>query len=294
MDMNRARRVATTSASHGSNLEICYAITPGPSTHNNGWVVLVHGSLQSKSIWDRYGYTDALAQHHHVVTVDVLGHGDSSKPRLPQRYAMKYLVDDIRAVLDEIGVQSVHYMGYSLGGRIGLAMAANRPERLASLVILGSSHHAQHDLVDAFFFPGAADILETGGMSAFLAGWQTAQNFTMSRASFDRFIKRDPFALAAYLRSLPLDSGISGDRMSAIKLPTLICAGTNDALRFDESIEATNLIPGSQFFPLAGKNHAQTITDGAAEVLDRVTAFFQSTNSADFDGARIQPMLRTG
>ncbi|WP_051465147.1 alpha/beta fold hydrolase [Mycobacterium genavense] len=186
------------SVEHRQGVSIAYQVNPGPGARAD-WLVLVHGTMQSKTIWERFGYTEQLTRRFNVVTIDVLGHGQSSKPHFAARYDTRFLALDICAVLDAIGVRSAHYLGYSLGGRIGLAMAVLHPGRVRSLVVVGSSHHAQHDLAERFFCRGAVEILETDGMPAFLARWQQARGFVLSAKNLDRLAGHDPLALAAYL-----------------------------------------------------------------------------------------------
>ncbi|WAC89659.1 alpha/beta fold hydrolase [Mycobacterium sp. Aquia_213] len=275
----------TRSVDPRQGVSIAYQISPGPCADCSEWLVLVHGTLQSKAVWERFGYIDELTRHFNVVTIDVLGHGQSSKPHFSALYDTTFLALDICAVLDDIAIQSAHYIGYSLGGRIGLAMAMLHPERIRSLVVVGSSHYPQHDLVDRFFCRGAIEILETDGMRAFVAQWQEAHDFVLSAKSLDRLAGHDPLALAAYLRSCQSESGIDQHQLSAIKIPTLICVGTDDTFRFDESVELAKLIPGAEFYALAGKDHGQTITAGAPELLAQLTMFF---------GARYADVEATG
>ena len=81
-------------------------------------IVLVHGSGLSRAIWRGLGYTKALQERFHVVTLDLRGHGRSDKPQHEDAYSMDLLVGDVAAVLDAAGAQAAHYVGYSAGSRI--------------------------------------------------------------------------------------------------------------------------------------------------------------------------------
>ena len=78
-------------------------------------IVLVHGSGLSRAIWRGLGYTKALEERFHVVTLDLRGHGRSDKPQHENAYSMDLLVGDIVAVLDAARVQTAHYVGYYRG-----------------------------------------------------------------------------------------------------------------------------------------------------------------------------------
>lgn len=99
-------------------------------------LVLLHGFLGSKSDW--LGLMPRLSQHFHCICVDLPGHGDHIKARLPTP-GFEVCVDDILSRLDAIGVKQFHLLGYSLGGRIALHLAKKAPTRLLSLT-LESSH----------------------------------------------------------------------------------------------------------------------------------------------------------
>ncbi|MEU2005617.1 alpha/beta fold hydrolase [Rhodococcus sp. NPDC019627] len=101
--------------------------------------VLIHGTALSHAIWRGFGYVRALRDRYRLILVDLRGHGRSDKPHDPASYAMDLMSADIVAVLDEVGLPSAHVLGYSLGGRVALALAVQYPERLESLIIGGGS-----------------------------------------------------------------------------------------------------------------------------------------------------------
>lgn len=103
-----------------------------------GATVLLQGGLTSRKLdVARLGYVDAFADGYQVVNVDSLGHGESDKPFDPALYGAAHRAGDVAAVLDEIGVERAHVLGYSMGGWIACAMIIHRPERLASVMIGG-------------------------------------------------------------------------------------------------------------------------------------------------------------
>lgn len=100
-------------------------------------VVLQHGLFMDGPSWKAAGFVDALKDRFTVVCVDSLGHGQSDKPADPALYAQSQRAGDIVAVLDDLGAQTCHLVGYSMGGWISVGVAKHHPERLASLVIGG-------------------------------------------------------------------------------------------------------------------------------------------------------------
>jgi pimeloyl-ACP methyl ester carboxylesterase len=100
-------------------------------------VVLQHGLFMDGPSWKAAGFVDALKDRFQVVSVDSLGHGQSDKPTEPALYAQSQRAGDIVAVLDDLGAERAHLVGYSMGGWISVGVAKHHPQRLASLVIGG-------------------------------------------------------------------------------------------------------------------------------------------------------------
>jgi pimeloyl-ACP methyl ester carboxylesterase len=97
-------------------------------------VVLVHGLLFSQRM--HFALAEALAAHgHRAVTLDLLGHGLSDRPRDMWRYSMPTFGAEIVALLDHLGVREAAVLGTSLGANAALEAAAQSPERLRGMVI---------------------------------------------------------------------------------------------------------------------------------------------------------------
>ena len=86
-------------------------------------------------MWDPQ--VPALAERFRVVTYDTRGHGDSPAP--PGPYTLDDLVDDLVALLDEVGAERAHVAGLSLGGMTAMRLAAREPARVDRLALLCTS-----------------------------------------------------------------------------------------------------------------------------------------------------------
>jgi pimeloyl-ACP methyl ester carboxylesterase len=96
--------------------------------------VLLHGLLFSKRMHDELAR--ALADRgHRVVTLDLLGHGDSDRPPDMGRYSMTEFGREVVALLDHLGAEQAVVMGTSLGANTTLEVASLAPERLRGMVI---------------------------------------------------------------------------------------------------------------------------------------------------------------
>jgi 3-oxoadipate enol-lactonase len=99
-------------------------------------VVVLSNSLgATRAMWDPQ--VPALAERFRVVTYDTRGHGESPTPAGP--YRLDDLVDDLGALLDEVGAERAHVVGLSLGGMTALRLAAREPDRVHRLAVMCTS-----------------------------------------------------------------------------------------------------------------------------------------------------------
>ena len=103
-------------------------------------IVLVHGFTASKASFE--ANLVGLREHFTVITVELLGHGDSDAPADPALYRPERATRRILQLLDHLGYQRVLLCGHSLGGALALRLAIEAPEWVAGLVVINSSSAA--------------------------------------------------------------------------------------------------------------------------------------------------------
>lgn len=101
-------------------------------------VVLLHGfSGSAEGLYLEPGtFEHLVAAGFQVVALDQIGHGGSDKPTDPDRYGMQ-MVEDVRRLLDHLGVEKVHLAGYSMGAKVSNTFRSLYPERLHTLILGG-------------------------------------------------------------------------------------------------------------------------------------------------------------
>jgi pimeloyl-ACP methyl ester carboxylesterase len=97
-------------------------------------VILVHGLLLSQEM-HRPLAEDLAARGNRVITVDLLGHGKSDRPRDMWRYSMSIFGEQVVGLMDHLGIEQAVVMGTSLGANTALEIASAAPERLRGMVI---------------------------------------------------------------------------------------------------------------------------------------------------------------
>ena len=100
-------------------------------------VVLVNGFASPAAEWRKYGYVDRLADRYRVLAVDSLGHGHSATPHDADAYRAPEVAADVVAVMDAAGIDRAAVWGYSRGGWLAAMIAAEHPDRVATLITGG-------------------------------------------------------------------------------------------------------------------------------------------------------------
>lgn len=104
-------------------------------------LVLLHGFLETITMWDNF--IDDLAKTHHVICIDLLGHGKTEC--IGYIHTMLDMADAVFAVLKAEKVSKIKCVGHSMGGYVALALAEKHPEIFTSLCLMNSSFEADNE-----------------------------------------------------------------------------------------------------------------------------------------------------
>ena len=234
-------------------------------------IVLVHGTALSQVIWRGFGYLRDLAADHTVITLDLRGHGRSDLPHDEWSYSMDLFVADVVAVLDRLEVDRAHYLGYSLGARVGFSMADAHPERVVSLISAAGAPGNSLGAFDRLFFPGCIDILETAGLKGFLDRWQDHTGSPIDPPTRAALAANDATALAAYMRRAERDTGVPDGRLATLEVPILMLVGSMDDERLAAAEHVQAVAPQASLKVIPGAGHADLLRH--PEVLPLIRAF---------------------
>jgi 2-succinyl-6-hydroxy-2,4-cyclohexadiene-1-carboxylate synthase len=216
-------------------------------------LVLVHGFTQTMRAWDRLAVP--LAESFQVVRVDLPGHGGSG--------GIEMTFEDTAAAIGDAGGRAT-YVGYSLGGRLCLRLAVDRPDLVQSLVLVGASPGLADDAARAARREAdealAADI-ERIGTAAFLERWLDQPMFATLEPQpedLEARLANTSGGLATALRRL--GTGVQEplwDRLGELGMPVLVVAGQQDARYVHIGEEMADAIGvNAQVVALAGAGHA--------------------------------------
>ena len=177
-------------------------------------VALVHGFASSFAHgWEHNGWTDLLADAgRKVLRVDLPGHGESAPTTDPAAFA------DVQGTLAEViaPYAPVDAVGFSTGARLLLGLAAQDPERLRKLVVIGVGDNLfrveDREPLARALESGEEVAAEDIGVQLFVRLARTAGN--------------DPQALAAFLRRP--DRPLTEDDLARVACPVLVVLGDRD------------------------------------------------------------------
>jgi pimeloyl-ACP methyl ester carboxylesterase len=101
-------------------------------------IVLLHGFLENKKMWK--DYITLFAEKNRVITIDLLGHGESES--LGYVHSMEDNANVVQEVLQHLKIEKATILGHSMGGYVGLAFAELFPKNIQKLVLLNSTSKA--------------------------------------------------------------------------------------------------------------------------------------------------------
>jgi len=214
----------------------------GVKIHYREWgtgtpVVLLHGFALNASRWEAAGVPGKLAAAgYRALVLDCRGHGLSGKPHDPNAYGAEMGRDVIR-LLDHLGIEKAHVVGYSMGGFVAGKARELHPERLLSFVIGGSGWYREGDYAIAELTgPDIADGLEkTGDFKFMLRAFEAKRVPPVPESQIEERNARmmegnDPLALAAVMRGWATFA-VPEASLRANKVPALAIIGSDDPIK---------------------------------------------------------------
>ncbi len=122
------------------------------------YLVLQHGNGRSSPFW--YSWVPYLSRFYRVVRPDVRGLGLSSADfDLEREFTLTHCVNDLLAIIEDLGADSVHFCGESMGGMLGIAFAAMHPPRVRTLTLVSTPVYIG-DRMKLSYAPNAAEKLD--------------------------------------------------------------------------------------------------------------------------------------
>ena len=237
------------------------------------WLTMSHSLACNLHMWDPQ--MPVLTDKFKVLRFDTRGHGQSSAPA--GEYTLEQLADDVKGLLDGLGIRQTHWAGLSMGGMIAQAFALKYPGVFQSMVLADTASRLPPDAGKLW-----SDRIKTAreqGMSALvestLARWFT-EPYRNSRKDVMEKIGRD-------IRATPVNGFVGCchaisklnylDRLKEIKVPALVVVGELDPGTPPDLARAIQQnLPGSELKILPSAAHLSNI-EQADEFNKAMTGF---------------------
>jgi pimeloyl-ACP methyl ester carboxylesterase len=230
-------------------------------------VLLIHGLAGSHHDWDML-VPILVEEGYKTYCPDLLGHGDSAKPDIPEIYTVDNLYQIIIDWIDHVGIDKPFYLvGHSLGGHISLLLAAKRPELISKMILVAPFYSLKQIprlARTALEYPEISEkaismskaqlVYSIITVAEPLIGkypsevrWQTANDYVCASPATMRF---------------PATAHDLSHYLADIHIPTLVIWGKNDLVlspnQFPSMVEK---MPNASAVAISGSGHEPHLTE---------------------------------
>jgi len=229
-------------------------------------VVLLNGIMMTADSWT--SHTRALSESRRVITLDFRG---QLRNLMPGPFELQQHVDDLLALLDELGIERADFVGTSYGGEVGMLFALAHPERVESLAVIACVSHIEPPLRQAVELWRDTALNAPDQLFDVTAPYNYSPAFLTEavRTAGRERVRRFPpefFPAFAALCDAAVTLNIT-DRLHEIQAPTLVIAAEHDRLKplpYSETIASR--IPNARLEVIPDSGHAVVIEKANAVI----------------------------
>ena len=236
-----------------TDIQIYYELSgDGPS------ILFIHGLGSSSRDWEKQ--VPFFAKDYRVITLDLRGHGRSSKP--PGPYSIKMFAEDTAALVRGLGVQPLHIVGISMGGMVAFELGIHCPELVRSLVIVNSYPEVRVETLKEHWQVWRRflilEVLGVRGTGVILGRhlFPKPEQDDLRALFVARWAENDKQAYRESLRAI-VNWDVESD-LRMIQCPVLVVASDQDYMPLGEKMAYTAKIEDAQLVVIEDARHAVT------------------------------------
>ncbi|MBX5436793.1 MAG: 2-succinyl-6-hydroxy-2,4-cyclohexadiene-1-carboxylate synthase [Alicyclobacillaceae bacterium] len=228
-------------------------------------LLALHGFTGSGLVWQ--ALAGRLSGVCRLVAVDLLGHGLSDAPVDAARYQMNEAVHDLLDLMDQLGHREFDCLGYSMGGRLALALACRAPARIRRLLLESASpglasaaeraERVQRD-------EALADRIEQEGVASFVEYWEQQPLFA-TQGSLPAPVRATQRQIRLAQRAQGLAGSLRGmgtgaqpplwDQLGRLAVPVWLVTGELDEKFTAIAARMASQLPGARHVVVPGAGH---------------------------------------
>ncbi len=226
-------------------------------------LVLLHAFPLHSAMW--LDQRNELSDTARVVTPDLRGFGGSAlgsdEPSLDR------VADDVAALLDKLGLDTVMLGGLSMGGYIAMAFLRRHPQRVRALLLADTKAGAdpeaaranRHRIADELDSSGSTQVLLDDVLPSLISdATKTGQPLVLGRVR--GLVEAAPPAAAAWAQRAMAARPDSADTLRAVDVPALVVVGEHDALSPPADAQAmVDLLPDARLVTVPGSGHLTAV-----------------------------------
>lgn len=215
-------------------------------------ILFIHGALVSQTMWD--GQVNALADRYKIITCDLPEHGKSLAQLAD--YSVENLAQQVKRMLDHLGVSKAHICGHSLGGMVAQQLAALHPELTDKLILAETAFGTANNLKEKSLSYISKIVLKL--MSKAMLVKLSVNNYGKLNKLTAEYVEVEmgKYSAAQMLRVMMAALAYSGKNiLTEIQSPTLILVGAHNKITHKQAKEMAGLIPHSEFESIAHAHH---------------------------------------
>ena len=257
----------------------------GPETSGRAPVLLAHGAGGNAMSW--WQQVPALAERYRVITFDHRAFGRS--PDIEEGPGRIAFGPDVRALLKHLGVERVHFVGHSMGGRTAFGLFSREPQMIASITYSGTNGGC----VDDRYRELRRRLEEDGTLAGSLLSRAMADNYQGDQPDMHFLYRqirginpRRPRDFLAPSVRMVNYRGSTAARLRDSGIPILWVVGERDRVIPPELIRISHeLTPGSRFVPIADAGHS-TYFERPDDWNSAVLSFLDAVEEGSFADGR--------
>lgn len=221
-------------------------------------VILLHGYTDRLEMFE--GLADSIARDHRVIVPDLRGFGESTKHGSPGDFGAR-MVDDVVALVDSLGLDHAHLLGYSMGGAIAAQVALREPskQRVASLSLIAGAFWEDSAATMREMQPPIDALARGEGLAPFMR-WILPDYApsVIQEISAKTAVANDSASVLASARSFH-ELALDWRAVDRSRVPAVVLVSRRDPMVTHSRLVAARW-PGARYVEIADGDHAVVTT----------------------------------